>query len=100
MNILKIPNYSETHRKWTTSHCYSLILNNIQQFFKERGSTIPKSSVEWVIEEANRSCSVAQNMLAYMFDYGYGVSQHHEKAFELYQRSADQGNTVAQINVA
>ena len=39
-------------------------------------------------------------MLGYYYSYGIGTNVNNQKAFELYQKAANLGNSIAQCKIA
>lgn len=46
---------------------------------------------------ADQRNAEAQFSLGYMYDFGEGVSQNYDKAFEWYSKAANQGHIEAQF---
>ncbi|GES93951.1 kinase-like domain-containing protein [Rhizophagus clarus] len=77
-----------------TENDYSLIVNNIINFFENRiGIDIDKKKAfELYQKAADLGNSNGINSLGYCYDEGIGTDIDKKKAFELYQKAADLGN--------
>ena len=56
-------------------------------------------AVGWYEKAIEKGSSGAANNLAYMYEYGEGVSQNYKKAKKLYKQAADAGNSAAMFNI-
>ena len=52
------------------------------------------------IKEAEKGNAFAQYNIGLIFQYGLGIEENQQKAFEWYSKAADQGNGMAQLNLA
>ena len=55
---------------------------------------------KWFQKAADRNHANAQSYLGYMYDSGLGGSKNMKRAFELYQKSAKNGDRVGMYNLA
>lgn len=50
------------------------------------------AAAEWLKKSADQGYAPAQAQLGMLYQYGYGVAQDGQKAYELFMKSADQGD--------
>lgn len=58
-----------------------------------------KEVLELAQKSAEMNCPRGKTMLGYLYDFGYCVSQKHQKAFDLYKDAANENEPAALSNV-
>jgi TPR repeat protein len=95
-SITKIILFLETYNKYNKCDkmyydCERKLINMLK--------TVSKKTIVEIVNMSNKRNSYAQNILGYMYDFGYGVNQDIQKSVNLYCQSALQDNCSGQNNL-
>ncbi|CAI2162709.1 3605_t:CDS:2 [Funneliformis geosporum] len=58
-----------------------------------------EKAFEWISKSSENGNIVAQCMLGYLYEHGFGTPKSEKQAFEWYMKSAEGGNACGQCNV-
>lgn len=83
---------------WLTPEHHFQILSALAP--KVHDSLKDKEIVQWLIDAEEKGDALAQSNLGYIYSYGIGVTKDEKIALGLFKQGAQQGDRIAQFNLA